>query len=118
MEYPIHVLQVGMSPYYGGTEAFIMSQYRRIDREKVQFDFLNVFGEEIACEQEIQELGGKVYPLNMARHKACRRKAAHRAGDQAHFDQGRNVIIRSFIDYAGSTITKKTGNADGGWLHR
>lgn len=72
MEYPIHVLQVGMSPYYGGTEAFIMSQYRRIDREKVQFDFLNVFGEEIACEQEIQELGGKVYPLNMARHKGLK----------------------------------------------
>lgn len=72
IEYPVHVLQVGMSPYYGGTEAFIMSQYRSIDRTKVQFDFLNVYEEEIACEQEIRELGGKVYHLNMARHQGLK----------------------------------------------
>lgn len=39
----IRVLQVGMSEYYGGTESFIMSQYRAIDKSKVQFDFLNVY---------------------------------------------------------------------------
>lgn len=65
---PIRILQVGMSPNYGGTEAFIMEQYRHIDKRKVQFDFLNVFKEELACTSEIKDLGGRIYYLDMARH--------------------------------------------------
>lgn len=64
----IRVLQVGMSPYYGGTEAFIMSQYRALDRDKIQFDFLNVYNEKIACQDEIENLGGHIYYLDMSRH--------------------------------------------------
>ena len=69
MAKPKRVLQVGMSPYYGGTESFIMNQFRNIDREKVMFDFLNVFDSPIACEEEIKSLGGTIYKLNMARHQ-------------------------------------------------
>ncbi len=69
---PYRILQVGMSPYYGGTEAFLMNQYRKLDRTKIQFDFLNVFSQPIACEQEIEELGGKIYHLNMQRHKGLK----------------------------------------------
>lgn len=65
---PIRILQVGMSPYYGGTESFIMNQYRCINRNKVQFDFLNVYKTEIACQQEIEKLGGRIYYLDMNRH--------------------------------------------------
>lgn len=65
---PIRILQVGMSPYYGGTEAFIMEQYRYIDKSKVQFDFLNVFSENIACMDEIKALGGRIFKLDMTRH--------------------------------------------------
>lgn len=68
MSGPIRILQVGMSPNYGGTEAFIMEQYRHIDKTKVQFDFLNVFTEEIACTAEICALGGRIYQLDMSRH--------------------------------------------------
>lgn len=68
----IRVLQVGMSPYYGGTESFIMSQYRCIDRSKVQFDFLNVYDTALACQEEIIRLGGNIYYLNMERHKGIR----------------------------------------------
>lgn len=68
----IRILQVGMSPYYGGTEAFLMSQYRAIDRTKIQFDFLNVFNEKIACQDEIETLGGIIYYLDMARHHGMR----------------------------------------------
>lgn len=71
----IRVLQVGMSPYYGGTESFIMNQYRVIDKERIQFDFLNVYQEKIACQDEIESLGGCVYYLNMARHHGL--KAYH-----------------------------------------
>lgn len=68
----IRILQVGMSPYYGGTEAFLMSQYRAIDRTKIQFDFLNVYNEKIACQDEIETLGGNIYYLDMARHHGMR----------------------------------------------
>ncbi len=69
---PIRILQVGMSPYYGGTESFVMNQYRRIDKTLVQFDFLNVYNEKIACQDEIEALGGKIYYLSMARHNGLK----------------------------------------------
>lgn len=72
MEKTIRVLQVGMSQYYGGTESFIMNQYRKIDRNKVQFDFLNVYNGPLACEDEIKELGGRIYSLDMSRRKGLR----------------------------------------------
>lgn len=65
----INVLQVGMSPYYGGTESFLMNQYRCINRSKIQFSFLNVYDTQIACQEEIVNLGGRIYYLDMARHK-------------------------------------------------
>lgn len=68
----IRVLQVGMSPYYGGTESFLMSQYRAIDKKKIQFDFLNVYNVKIACQDEIETLGGHIYYLDMARHHGLR----------------------------------------------
>lgn len=72
MQRPIRILQVGMSPYYGGTESFIMNQYRKINRNLVQFDFLNVYKEPIACEDEIRKLGGTIYYLNMSRRNGMR----------------------------------------------
>lgn len=69
----IRILQVGMSPYYGGTEAFLMSQYRVIDKTKIQFDFLNVYKEKIACQDEIVNMGGRIYYLDMARHRGVKR---------------------------------------------
>lgn len=69
---PVRVLQVGMSQYYGGTESFIMNQYRKINREKIQFDFLNVYSGPIACEQEIKALGGQIYSLDMSRRKGLK----------------------------------------------
>lgn len=72
MSDPIRILQVGMSPHYGGTEAFLMEQYRHMDRTRVQFDFLNVFSDPIACEAEIETLGGRIYHLDMARHNGLK----------------------------------------------
>lgn len=70
---PVRILQVGMSPTYGGTEAFVMEQYRHIDRSAVQFDFLNVFSETLACQNEIESLGGKIYHLNLSRREGIRK---------------------------------------------
>lgn len=45
----------------GGAETLIMNIYRNVDREKVQFDFLTSLDGEY--EQEIADLGGRVYKL-------------------------------------------------------
>lgn len=48
----------------GGVESFIMSVYRRIDRDKIQFDFLVHNLENDAYRKEIEELGGRIFILD------------------------------------------------------
>ena len=43
----------------GGIEMMLMSLYRRMDRSKVQFDFLMHRAQESHFDQEILSLGGK-----------------------------------------------------------
>lgn len=47
----------------GGIETMIMNLYRRIDREKVQFDFLAHYGREAAYNDEIRAMGGRIYEM-------------------------------------------------------
>ncbi len=57
-----NVLVFGMNDNPGGMESFIMAYYRRIDRERVRFDFLTNC-ETVAYEDEIRALGGRVYKI-------------------------------------------------------
>ena len=61
MSEPIRILHWGMLGGIGGIEMFIMNVYRNIDRSKVQFDFLTTHNGKIAFEDEIKELGGRIY---------------------------------------------------------
>lgn len=47
----------------GGMESFLFNLYRHIDREKVQFDFVvgSKNGWNVAYEEEIKQLGGRLY---------------------------------------------------------
>jgi len=45
----------------GGAETFIMNIYRNIDREKVQFDFIVHTDLKCDFDDEIEQLGGKIY---------------------------------------------------------
>ena len=59
---PIRVLYWGMTENIGGIESFIMNVYRNIDRSKIQIDFLlNHNAGKIAFEDEITEMGGRLY---------------------------------------------------------
>lgn len=58
---PIRVLHVIGSMNRGGAEVMIMNLYRNIDREKVQFDFVENTFEEAEFDKEILGLGGKIY---------------------------------------------------------
>lgn len=63
MSTPIRILQVVTNMSYGGLENFIMNNYRNIDRERVQFDFLTHFAGHQDYEEEIAALGGRIYRL-------------------------------------------------------
>ncbi|SEK53409.1 Glycosyltransferase involved in cell wall bisynthesis [Aquimarina amphilecti] len=63
----IRVLQVFTIMNRGGAESMIMNYYRKVDREKIQFDFLVHRKEKAAFDEEIENLGGKIYrfdPIN------------------------------------------------------
>lgn len=61
MDEPIRVLQVIGIMNRGGAETMIMNLYRNIDRNKVQFDFVENSSEPAAFDEEILSLGGKIY---------------------------------------------------------
>ncbi len=57
----IRVLQVFTIMNRGGAESMIMNYYRKLDRNKIQFDFLVHRKEKAAFDDEIESLGGKIY---------------------------------------------------------
>lgn len=61
MQKPIRVLCVFSTLGRGGAETMCMNLYRHIDRSRVQFDFVKHTKETGAFENEIKELGGRIY---------------------------------------------------------
>ena len=61
MEEPMRILHVLGGVGLGGAESRIMDLYRCIDRKKIQFDFLVHQREPGYYEEEIRELGGRIY---------------------------------------------------------
>lgn len=68
---PIRIAHWGLLGGHGGIEMFIMNLYRRIDRNKVQFDFLREHdAAPFDFEDEIADLGGRVYRVMYSRREA------------------------------------------------
>lgn len=63
MREPIRILQVFAKMNRGGAETMIMDIYRHIDRSKVQFDFIVHTDEKCVFDDEIKELGGKIFRI-------------------------------------------------------
>lgn len=61
MSEPIRVLQVFAALDSGGVANFVMNTYRRIDREKIQYDFALTSGKKTLMDDEAQELGARVF---------------------------------------------------------
>ena len=57
------ILQVVTDMNLGGIENLIMSYYRKMDRSKVQFDFLMHRAEPSYFDEEILAMGGRIYRL-------------------------------------------------------
>jgi glycosyltransferase involved in cell wall biosynthesis len=62
------VLQIVGAMNRGGIETFLMNLYRNIDRSKIQFDFLVHTDSESAYDEEIKELGGRIFPIKPRRN--------------------------------------------------
>lgn len=58
---PIRVLHVLGGLEAGGAESFVMNLYRAIDREKIQFDFVKHVSHRGVFEDEIVQMGGRIY---------------------------------------------------------
>lgn len=56
-------MQVVAKMNRGGLETFIMNVFRNINREEIQFDFLTQGGSVGAYDEEIRNLGGRIYQL-------------------------------------------------------
>jgi glycosyltransferase EpsF len=83
----LHVLS-GMNR--GGAETMVMNLYRKMDRSKVQFDFLTYRNDPCAYDEEILSLGGRLFyvpsigqsnPITFVNNK---RKRAVQRGSCAH----------------------------------
>lgn len=57
----IRVLHIFHEMANGGVEAYVMNNYRNIDRTKIQFDFLTSVDKPGYFDEEIKELGGRLY---------------------------------------------------------
>ena len=62
---PVRILHVLQRMEAGGTQALLMNMYRRIDRTKLQFDFLVEYPDRQFYDDEIEQLGGHVYHTNV-----------------------------------------------------
>lgn len=75
MNTPIKVLQLFTILNRGGAETNVMNYYRKLDQTKVQFDFVVHREEKGAYEDEIAQLGGKIYrflpitPFSLSQYK-------------------------------------------------
>lgn len=58
---PVRVLHILQRMEAGGTQALLMNIYRKIDRTKLQFDFLVEYSEKQFYDDEITAMGGHVY---------------------------------------------------------
>lgn len=64
---PIRVLNLFTIMDRGGAETMVMNYLRNIDRTKVQFDFMVHREERGAYDEEIEQLGGKIYRMPQIR---------------------------------------------------
>lgn len=97
------VLQVLGSLQRGGAETMIMNIYRAIDRNKVQFDFLVKERVDIGYEQEVLDMGGRIFHVESARKIGVYNFIREQC--RIMVDNGPYVAVHSHINvYSGMTL--------------
>lgn len=100
---PIRILYVnGGIMHRGGIESYMMNYYRHIDRTKVQIDFIVHGNEKGVYDDEIEELGGKIYhvPVKSKDYIGNIRKL------KLIFKSGKYKIVHSHMDAMSMVVLK------------
>lgn len=100
---PVRVLQVVTYMGRGGLETMLMNYYRRMDRSKVQFDFLVHRDFRADYDDEIEALGGKIYRLPRLIPWS---RSYHQALNQFFADHPEYKIVHVHQDCLSSVILK------------
>jgi glycosyltransferase involved in cell wall biosynthesis len=81
---PVRILHITSGMDMGGIETMVMNLYRHMDRQKIQFDFVE-YGDKIwYYDPEIEELGGRIYRFPAKRRGFFGRMKAYRELFDAH----------------------------------
>lgn len=59
----IKVLQIGMTDNMGGIENYLINYYRHIDKREVQFDFINIYNNNLCFQDELESMGSRIYKV-------------------------------------------------------
>lgn len=59
----MRILHISLDTAMGGIESFLLNVYRNIDKEKLQFDFIEYGEEERDFDYKYKELGARIYRL-------------------------------------------------------
>lgn len=95
MSKPIRILEVVNIMDRAGLETMLMNHYRHIDRNMVQMDFLTHRPLEGAYDNEIQELGGRVFHAPRLYPQNC---LAYRRYMRSFFADYEYPVVHSHID--------------------
>lgn len=105
MSEPIRVLQVVTHMNRGGLETMIMNYYRKINKSKVQFDFLThrPESEKKDYDDEIRSMGGNIYHIGTLNPFSCSYKSELKTFFQSHPEY---KVIHVHQDCMSSVILK------------
>lgn len=123
MSEPIRILQVFAQMNRGGAESMIMNLYRKIDRSKVQFDFIVHTGEKGNFDDEIKSLGGIIYHIpryngnNHMRYKKIWEKFFERHQEykiiHGHVRSTASIYLKIAKEYGLTTIAHSHNTSSG-----
>lgn len=105
------ILVFGMTENPGGVESFLVNYYRHINRDKVQFDFLCNSYNDVAYEQELIEMGARMFHITARSENLKKYKKELKNLFAEHYKEWKaiwvNVCSLANIDYL--KLAKKYG---------
>lgn len=70
----VKVLQVGLSSNIGGIETIVYNWFQNIDKEEIQFDFINVEDKPLAFEVEFKKAGCNIFKISSRKSNPAKSK--------------------------------------------
>ena len=59
----MRVLHIGLSSFPGGIESYVLTLCRKLFDQGVRFDYVDIYGDGLACAEELEKLEGRVFTV-------------------------------------------------------